>query len=104
MLFRSDCWRHLLIPTTPVFKKTTVSVAVFSYWQSEEFCQPGLQAGLTPATSDREKTTVLEFGALCKAEVCWKGLEEEEYKYLGMLVEKGGAWKKNKDQMLRKAK
>ena len=48
---------------------------------------------------------MLEFGALCKAEVYWKGLEEEEeYKYLGMLVEKGGAWKKNKDQMLRKAK
>ena len=28
----------------------------------------------------------------------------EEYKYLGMLVEKGGAWKKNKDRMLRKAR
>ena len=37
----------------------------------------------------------------------WKGEELEEvaeYKYLGMLVEKGGRWKKTKEKMLRKAR
>ena len=69
----------------------------------EEFCKRWrLQVNLS-------KTKVVEFGArgVGKAKVYWKGeeLEEvEEYKYLGMLVEKGGSWRKNKDKMLRKAR
>ena len=55
------------------------------------------------------KTKVVEFGArgVGKVKVLWKGEELEEvaeYKYLGMLVEKGGRWKKTKEKMLRKAR
>ena len=55
------------------------------------------------------KTKVVEFGSrgVGRANVTWKGeqLEEvTEYKYLGMLVVKGGRWKKTKEKMLRKAK
>jgi len=55
------------------------------------------------------KTKVLEFGTrgVGKAKVQWKGVDLEEvteYKYLGMMVEKGGRWKKKKNKMLRKAR
>jgi len=55
------------------------------------------------------KTKVMKFGTrgVGTLKVMWKGKELEEvaeYKYLGMLVEKGGRWKKTKAKMLRKAR
>ena len=55
------------------------------------------------------KTKVMKFGTrgVGTLKVVWKGKELEEvaeYKYLGMLVEKGGRWKKTKAKMLRKAR
>ena len=48
------------------------------------------------------KTKVVEFGVrgVGKAEVYWKGEKLEEVEeHLGMLVEKGGSWRKNKDKL-----
>ena len=55
------------------------------------------------------KTKVVHFGArgVGRLNVQWQGkvLEEvEEYKYLGMLLQKRGTWKKTKEKMLRQAK
>ena len=69
----------------------------------EEFCRRWrLQVNMS-------KTKVLEFGTrgVGTAKVQWKGVDLEEvpeYKYLGMMVEKGGRWKKTKEKMLRKAR
>ena len=55
------------------------------------------------------KTKVMAFGAsgVKNLHIVWEGkkLEEvAEYKYLGLMIEKRGSWKKEKEKMLRKAK